>query len=363
MYYALFTEHMYRCELLTASVPEIQRTNLSNVVLLLKSLGVENLLDFQFMDPPPQANILNSMYQLWFLGALDNTGALTSLGRKMSEFPLDPPLSKMLIIAEELECTAEVLIVVSMLSVPTVFFRPKDRAEESDAAREKFMVAESDHLTLLHVYQQWQQHEYSSAWCAEHFIHAKAMKKVREVRSQLMDIMKSSNIAYHSCGTDWDVVRMAICSSYFQNAARLKGIGEYANLRTGLPAHLHPTSALYGLGYTPDYVVYHELVLTSKEYMQCVTAVDAQWLADLGPMFFSIKSSVSDRIAQRKREREAQRSMESEMEAKLRGDAEQQALERARTEQIHSSSRFSTAITPGQRMRGTPRHTPRRLGL
>lgn len=67
-------------ELLAVTVPEIQRTNLGNVVLLLKSLNVDNLLDFDFMDPPPRDNILNSMYQLWVLGALDNTGALTGLG-------------------------------------------------------------------------------------------------------------------------------------------------------------------------------------------------------------------------------------------------------------------------------------------
>jgi HrpA-like RNA helicase len=138
------------------------------------------------MDPPPQANILNSMYQLWILGALDNTGDLTQIGRKMSEFPLDPPLSKMLLMAEQFSCTAEIVTIVAMLSVPTVFFRPKDRAEESDAAREKFMVAESDHLTLLHVYQQWRSNDYRSDWCSEHFLHAKALKKVREVRSQLV---------------------------------------------------------------------------------------------------------------------------------------------------------------------------------
>ena len=79
------------------------------------------------MDPPPQDNLLNSMYQLWILGALDNTGNLTTLGRKMVEFPLDPPLSKMLIISEEFKCTEELLTIVSMLSVPAIFFRPKDR--------------------------------------------------------------------------------------------------------------------------------------------------------------------------------------------------------------------------------------------
>jgi pre-mRNA-splicing factor ATP-dependent RNA helicase DHX38/PRP16 len=56
-----------------------------------------------------------------------------------------------------------------------------------------------------------------------------------------------------------------------------------------MPCFLHPSSALYGLGYTPDYIVYHELVFTTKEYMQCVTAVEPEWLAELGPMFFSIK--------------------------------------------------------------------------
>ncbi len=60
-----------------------------------------------------------------------------------------------------------------------------------------------------------------------------------------------------------------------------------------MPCFLHPTSALYGLGYTPDYICYHELVFTSKEYMQCVTAVDPEWLAELGPMFFSIKARYS----------------------------------------------------------------------
>ena len=294
-------------------VPEIQRTNLGNVVLLLKSLGVENLLEFDFMDPPPQDNIMNSMYQLWVLGALDNTGSLTELGKKMVEFPLDPPLAKMVIFSDSLGCSSEILIVVSMLSVPGIFFRPKDREEESDAAREKFFVPESDHLTLLNVYLQWQQQNYSSTWCNEHFIHPKAMKKAREVHAQLLDIMKTQRIEHRSCGGSWDVVRKAICSSYFYNSGRIKGIGEYVNMLTGIPACLHPSSALFGLGYTPDYVTYHELVMTAKEYMSCVTAVEGEWLAELGPMFFSVKESYKSRLLQRARERENREEMEKQM--------------------------------------------------
>jgi pre-mRNA-splicing factor ATP-dependent RNA helicase DHX38/PRP16 len=95
--YRLMTERQFENELLEAQIPEIQRTNMGGVVLLLKSLGVDNLMEFDFMDPPPQDNLVNSMYQLWVLNALDNTGGLTACGKKMVEFPLDPPLAKMLI--------------------------------------------------------------------------------------------------------------------------------------------------------------------------------------------------------------------------------------------------------------------------
>lgn len=75
--FRLYTQSAFKNEMLTTTIPEIQRTNLANVVLLLKSLGVQDLLLFHFMDPPPEDNMLNSMYQLWILGALDNTGETT----------------------------------------------------------------------------------------------------------------------------------------------------------------------------------------------------------------------------------------------------------------------------------------------
>ena len=120
-----------------------------------------------------------------------------------------------------------------------------------------------------------------------------------------MDIMKSLKIELKSSGFETDVIRKCICSSYFHNAARMKGIGEFYNLRTGVPCVLHPTSSIYALGFSPDYVVYHELIMTSKEYMQCVTSVDPNWLAELGPMFFSIKegfgnSNNQSKLMQRK---------------------------------------------------------------
>lgn len=359
----LFTEMAFRGEMLTTTVPEIQRTNLANVVLLLKSLNVDDLMSFDFMDPPPQENIANSMYQLWVLGALDNTGGLTGLGRKMVEFPLDPPLAKMLLVGAELGCSNEILTIVSMLSVPSVFFRPPDRAEESDAAREKFFVPESDHLTLLHVYQQWKSNGYRGDWCAAHFLQAKGLKKAKEVRSQLMDIMIQQKIPLLSCGNDWDTIRRAVCSAYFHNAAKQKGIGEYINCRSGIPCHLHPTSALYGLGYTPDYIVYHELVLTAKEYMQCVTAVEPEWLAEMGPMFFSIKKGFGGRLEARDKERDAKEAMEVEM-AEVEERGRRRAKEEAEVREKREKERQRSSIAaPGAAVVNRGGGVRRRFGL
>ncbi|CAD7701175.1 unnamed protein product [Ostreobium quekettii] len=363
--YRLYTESAFRTELLETSVPEIQRTNLANVILLLKSLKVDNLLEFEFMDPPPQENILNSMYQLWILGALDNTGELTTLGRHMVEFPLDPPLAKLLLFGSDLGCGEEVLTIVSMLSVPSVFFRPADRAEESDAAREKFFVPESDHLTLLHVFQQWKANKFRADWCSRHFLHAKGLKKAKEVRTQLCDIMESQRIKTTSCGGNWDVVRKAICAAYFHNAARFKGIGEYVNCRSGLPCYMHASSSLYGLGYTPDYVVYHELVYTTKEYMQCVTAVDPEWLAELGPMFFSIKVSHTSRLEQRRLEREHKESMAQEME-EARAKKDEREKRARELSDLAKGAEGNAIVTPGMKTPATPYGTPfrqKRFGL
>ena len=126
--------------MLPTSIPEIQRTNLGNVVLQLKAMGIHDLLKFDFMDPPPVATLVGAMQSLYALGALDDEGLLTRFGRKMAEFPLEPQLSKMLITAADLRCAEEILTVVAMLSVEQPFYRPKEKQAQADAKKAKRVV-------------------------------------------------------------------------------------------------------------------------------------------------------------------------------------------------------------------------------
>ena len=159
------------------------------VANVLKSLGVKDLLEFDFMDPPPAQTMLTALESLYALSALDDEGLLTRLGRKMADFPMDPPLAKMLIASVELGCSEEILSIVAMLSVQSVFYRPKEKQGQADSKKAKFHQPEGDHLTLLTVYNGWKASNFSNPWCYENFIQARSMRRAQDVRKQLLGIM------------------------------------------------------------------------------------------------------------------------------------------------------------------------------
>ncbi|KAG1756581.1 P-loop containing nucleoside triphosphate hydrolase protein [Suillus paluster] len=211
----LYAERAYRNEMFPNTIPEIQ---------FLKFLGVKNLLEFNFMDP--QTNIINSMYQLG----------------KMSEFPMEPSVAKMLIVSAEMRCSAEMLTV--------------ERMEEANVAREKFNVP-------------WKNH-----------------------------------------GKD-------IAAGYFHQYARVKGIGQYVEIRTGLPTHLHPTSALMvvldvRVSLTTTTIPPRTLFITSW-YKD--PAIDAMWLAasGFGSVFHSVKFKTFDDQFSRKAELGSQIAKQKEI--------------------------------------------------
>ncbi len=163
--FRLYTHWTYQHELEESTPPEIKRTNLSSVVLLLKSLGVDNLVEFDFMDPPSHQLFIKALEQLYQLGALDGTGGLTALGRRISEFPVDPLLAKVLVSGEKHACVQQVLSICAMMTVAgSVFYRPREHKMHADKARQHFSRPGGDHLTLLQVYSQWTANEYSSQW-------------------------------------------------------------------------------------------------------------------------------------------------------------------------------------------------------
>ncbi|WWC68922.1 uncharacterized protein I206_102858 [Kwoniella pini CBS 10737] len=299
--YRLYTEIAYRNEMLPNPIPEIQRTNLASTILTLKAMGINDLISFDFMDPPPAATMLTALEQLYALGALDDEGLLTRIGRKMADFPLDPPLSKMLIKSVDYGCSEEALTIVAMLQAGgQVYYRPKDKQAQADAKKAKFHQPEGDLLTLLAVYNGWKASKFSNPWCFENFIQTRAMKTAQDVRKQLIGIMDRYKHDLVSCGTNFNRVRMAICSGFFRNAAKKDPTEGYKTLVEGTPVSIHPSSALFQR--PPEWCVYYELVLTAKEYMHQVTVIEPKWLSEVAPTFFRVadQNKISKRKASEK---------------------------------------------------------------
>lgn len=282
--YRLYTERAYRDEMLPTPVPEIQRTNLATTVLQLKTMGINDLLHFDFMDSPPVESLVMALELLHSLSALDDEGLLTRLGRRMAEFPLEPNLSKMLIMSVALQCSDEILTIVSMLSVQNVFYRPKDKQALADQKKAKFNQTEGDHLTQLAVYNSWKNNKFSNAWCYENFVQVRTLKRAQDVRKQLLGIMDRHKLDVVSAGKNTVRVQKAICSGFFRNAAKKDPQEGYRTLVDSQVVYIHPSSAIFNR--QPEWVVYHELVQTTKEYMREVTTIDPKWLVEFAPAFF-----------------------------------------------------------------------------
>ena len=295
--FRLYTEAAFQSEMLPTSIPEIQRQNLSHTILMLKAMGINDLLHFDFMDPPPTNTMLTALEELYALSALDDEGLLTRLGRKMADFPMEPALAKTLIWSVDMGCSDEILSIVAMLSVQTVFYRPKEKQQQADQKKTKFHDPHGDHLTLLNVYNGWKTSKFSSPWCFENFIQARNMKRAQDVRQQLVSIMERYKHPIISCGRNTMKARQALCSGFFRNAARKDPQEGYKTLIEGTPVYMHPSSALFGK--PAEHVIFHTLVLTTKEYMHFTTAIEPKWLVDAAPTFFKV--APTDRLSKRKK--------------------------------------------------------------
>ncbi|CAI0648765.1 unnamed protein product [Colletotrichum noveboracense] len=288
--FRLYTKFAYMNEMDESPMPEIQRTNLNGVVLQLKSLGINELLDFEFMDPPPTEALIGALNNLFALQALNHKGELTKMGRQMAEFPTDPMLAKAVLAADKEGCVEEVLSVVSMLSeASALFFRPKDKKIHADSARARFTVKDGgDHLTLLNIWNQWVDADFSPIWSRENFLQQRSLTRARDVRDQLAKLCERVEVSSSTCGSsNLTPIKRALTAGFFPNAARLQRSGDsYRTVKKNATVYVHPSSVLMGVDPPIRMLVYFELVQTTKEYMRSCMPIEAKWLAELAPHFY-----------------------------------------------------------------------------
>ncbi|KDQ09166.1 hypothetical protein BOTBODRAFT_37249 [Botryobasidium botryosum FD-172 SS1] len=290
--FRLYTENVFINELEEQTYPEILRSNLASTVLALIKLGITDILHFDYMDTPPPESIMRALELLNYLAAIDDEGNLTPLGGIMAEFPLDPQLSKTLIISPEFKCSNEILTIVSMLSVPSVFMRPKNnQKKDAEAAKALLTVPDGDHLTLLNVFNSYQQNKNDPNWAWNNYLSGRALSQADNFRTQLQRIMERFDLDLVS-STDQrtfyvNIRKALVCGFFMQIAHKEDEKNNYLTVKDNQIVALHPSC---GLDTNPEWVVFNEFVLTSRPWIRTVSEVRPEWLLEFAPVYFDVAS-------------------------------------------------------------------------
>ncbi|KAM7139990.1 putative ATP-dependent RNA helicase DHX40 isoform 3-T4 [Macrochelys suwanniensis] len=281
------------------TIPEIKRTSLTSVILTLKCLAVHDVIRFPYLDCPEERHILEALKQLYQCDAIDRRGHVTRLGEFLVQYPLPPNLTCAVIKAASLDCEDLLLPIAAMLSVENVFIRPGELQKQKEAEiRHQELSLEAggcnDFATLLNIFEQCKSSKSPAAWCQKHWVHFRALKSAFSVEAQLQEItskLKQLSDFPRECfdGSKKEILRRCLCTGYFTNVARRSAGRTFCTMDGhGSIVHLHPSSTLHDQEPQPEWIIFHDVLVTSKIYVRMVCPIRYEWVKDLLPKLHEI---------------------------------------------------------------------------
>ncbi|KAF4512806.1 hypothetical protein G6O67_000144 [Ophiocordyceps sinensis] len=299
--FRLYTEQAH-AGLPEANPPGLQRSNLAPAVLQLKALGIDNVVGFDFLSPPPSLLMSKALELLYALGALDEYAKLTRpLGSRMAELAVEPMMAKTLLSAQSFGCLDEILTIAAMTSLGgSVWFHDEGEQKRMESSRRKFAAQEGDHLTLLNVYNAFvTRGKKESRFCHENHINYKALTRAASIRAQLKRYLERFNMAATDSllqqpnadmSSTADQIRRCLTAGYFAHAARMQPDGTFRNVEGGTVLHAHPSSLMFNR--KADWVVFHEVMETGhKTFIRDITKVEKEWLTEYAPEYYMLSSA------------------------------------------------------------------------
>ncbi|OLN95391.1 putative ATP-dependent RNA helicase DHX35, partial [Colletotrichum chlorophyti] len=301
--FRLYTEETY-LSLPEVTVPEIQRSNLAPFVLQLKALGIDNVLRFNFLSPPPSELMAKALELLYSLGALDDYAKLTKpLGYRMAELAVEPMMGKTLLSAPSFGCLSEMLTIAAMTSAGgnNAWFYHDGERKQMESSRRKFAAEEGDHLTLFNVYQAFvTKGKKESRFCREHNLNFKTMTRAVSIRGQLKRYLERFGITVdeslgpgsakqrpQDTSNKAEQIRRCLTSGYFAHAARMQPDGTFRNVSGETTLHAHPSSLMFNR--KADWVIFHEVMETgTKIFIRDITKIEKSWLVEYAPEFYQV---------------------------------------------------------------------------
>ncbi|KAG2134011.1 P-loop containing nucleoside triphosphate hydrolase protein [Suillus cothurnatus] len=267
----------------TSTPPEITRTDMTTPILQLKSLGIDDLMKFEWVSAPPAESILRALEGLFAAGMICDDGLLTPIGERVAECPIDVNIARMLFTSKDFNCGEEILTIAAMVSIQDAFVIPDGAPGAiAELERRKFTAEEGDHLTLLNAYNAFTKYGRSSSWCKAHALNFRAMSRAVSIRSQLKKYMIRFNLPLQSCEGDAKRLRQCLVSGYWRNGARWVADGTYRSVKGNKTLYVHPTSVLFTRKSRTGWVVFHEVEETKKTQIRILSEIEPDWLLNYG---------------------------------------------------------------------------------
>jgi ATP-dependent helicase HrpA len=288
--------------------PEILRSSLAAVILRMKSLGLGEVGEFPFVEPPPARAIADGTQLLAELNALDDRNQLTALGRELAKMPLDPRVGRMLLAARDQHCLRELLIVASALSVQDPRERPLEARDAADAAHRRFADDKSDFMSLVRLWNFLQQaigHKKSNRKLTDElkaqFLSPRRVREWIDVHAQLATIVGEHGWRINAQPATFEQVHVALLAGLLGNIGLRvldadRGEPPYVGAR-GIKFHIWPGSPLSKKA--GRWIVAAELVETSRLYARTIATIEPGWLERVGAHL--LKTSYSEPHWERKR--------------------------------------------------------------
>ena len=307
--YRLYTQEEYK-NFNEQTEPEILRINLRNISLQLFSIGYSNFNEINFIDKPPMDNFSNAFDDLISYGALDKENKIiTSLGKKMAILPMDPIYSLILINSLDNkyhDVFDDIVSIISVLQSDNIYYNPNNLREKIEKIREKYLDPISDHLSLKNIFNEYKKSNNKEKFCKENFLNDKALAKSMEIYKQIKSYLEKifmdefnkkeinnqiqekieeidkylDKIKNKENNEDKnELIIDCLLRGYFNNIAKYSNDNFFETLKGNQLCKIHPTSVLVRkpkLGKQYGYLIFNEMIITSKKYIKCCTLITPQ---------------------------------------------------------------------------------------
>jgi len=277
------------------TLPEINRSNLAEVILRMVDLKLGDPSSFPFIDPPIARAIRDGYDLLYELGALDTAGnepRLSSKGKIMAKLPLDPRISRMIIEARDQNCLLETIIIASALAIQDPRMRPAEAELEADQAHAKFKAHPSDFLSYLKIWEEFNNVPFKGKekdkkksrsqmrkFCRSHFLSYQRLREWQDIYEQItLTLREEKGFTINRTPASYESIHYAILSGFLRNIGFRKGKNLYLGAQ-GKELMLFPGSVIFNKG--GQWIMAAELVETARLYARTAANIKVDWIEPL----------------------------------------------------------------------------------